>query len=305
VGGSTRMPAVQKMVSDYFGKEPYKNINPDECVAIGAAIQGGVLAGDVEGIVLLDVTPLSLGVETLGGVFDRIIERNTTIPTKKSKIYSTAVDNQPSVEIHVLQGERDMAEGNISLGRFNLLGIPPAPRGVPQIEVTFNIDANGIVNVRAKDLGTGKEQQITITATSNLSEEEIQLKVKEAEKFAEEDRKRKEKVNTINGADALAYQAEKMLDEFKDKVTDEEKSNVTGLVEKLRDAISKEDIDMIKSGTDELQKAVYEISAKVYQQQTAPPQEGEGQQAPPADEQTEKNSNGKYVDGDYRIIDEE
>ncbi len=307
VGGSTRMPAVQKLVRDYFGKEPYKNINPDECVAIGAAIQGGVLSGEVEDIVLLDVTPLSLGVETLGGVFDRIIERNTTIPTKKSKIYTTAVDNQPSVEIHVLQGEREMAEGNISLGRFHLMGIPPAPRGVPQIEVTFNIDANGIVNVTAKDLGTGKEQQITITATSNLSEEEIQQKIKDAEKFAEEDRKRKEKVNTINNADALAYQAEKVLEDFKDKVSDEEKEKVKGLVEKLRDAISKEDLDAIKKGTEELQKAVYEISAKVYQQQasTPPPGAGSSQDSGTSGEQSGADSKGKYVDGEYRIIDEE
>ena len=307
VGGSTRMPAVQKLVKDYFGKEAYKNINPDECVAMGAAIQGGVLSGDVEDIVLLDVTPLSLGVETLGGVFDRIIERNTTIPTKKSKIYTTAVDNQPSVEIHVLQGERDMAEGNISLGRFHLMGIPPAPRGVPQIEVTFNIDANGIVNVKAKDLGTGKEQQITITATSNLSEEEIRQKIKDAEKFAEEDKKRKEKVNTINNADSLAYQAEKMLDEFKEKVSEDEKTKVKALVDELRDAISKEEMEKIKSKTEELQKAVYEISAKVYQQ-AAPPTEGGGQQAAGASPDStpdEKSADGKYVDGDYRIIDEE
>ncbi len=306
VGGSTRMPGVQKLVRDYFGKDAYKNINPDECVAMGAAIQGGVLSGDVEDIVLLDVTPLSLGVETLGGVFDRVIERNTTIPTKKSKIYTTAVDNQPSVEIHVLQGERDMVEGNISLGRFHLMGIPPAPRGVPQIEVTFNIDANGIVNVKAKDLGTGKEQQITITATSNLSEEEIRQKITDAEKFAEEDRKRKEKVNTINNADSLAYQAEKVLDEFKDKVTDEEKEKVKALVKELRDAISKEEMEKIKSKTEELQKAVYEISAKVYQQ--APPPTGNGNQqatdASPNSTTDEKNADGKYVDGDYRIVDE-
>lgn len=308
VGGSTRMPAVQKLVSDYFGKEPYKNINPDECVAIGAAIQGGVLSGEVEDIVLLDVTPLSLGVETLGGVFDRIIERNTTIPTKKSKIYTTAVDNQPSVEIHVLQGERDMAEGNISLGRFHLMGIPPAPRGVPQIEVTFNIDANGIVNVKAKDLGTGKEQQITITATSNISEEEIRQKITEAEKFAEEDRKRKEKVNTINSADALAYQAEKMLGDFKEKIEEDEKNKVSGLVKELRDAISKEDMEQIKSRAEELQKAVYEISEKVYKQATPPPNGGEGQQAAgtaPDNSQGGSEAEGKYVDGEYRVIDEE
>jgi len=311
VGGSTRMPAVQKLVKDYFGKEPYKNINPDECVAIGAAIQGGVLSGEVEDIVLLDVTPLSLGVETLGGVFDKIIERNTTIPTKKSKIYTTAVDNQPSVEIHVLQGEREMAAGNISLGRFHLTGIPPAPRGVPQIEVTFNIDANGIVNVKAKDLGTGKEQQITITATSNLSEEEIQQKIKEAEKFAEEDRKRKEKVEAINNADSLAYQAEKMLDEFKDKVTEDEKKKVEELVKELRDAISKEDMEKIKSKSEELQKAVYEISAKLYQSATPPPGANATNTGETAGNSTEssressKKEEGKYVDGDYRIIDEE
>ena len=266
VGGSTRIPAVQEAVKRIIDKEPTKGINPDECVAMGAAIQGGVLGGDVKGVLLLDVTPLSLGIETEGGICNKIIERNTTIPTKKSRIYSTASDNQPSVTINVLQGEREMAAYNKSLGHFELSGIAPAPRGVPQIEVTFDIDANGIVNVSAKDLGTGASQKITITASSNLSEEEINKAVEDAEKFAEEDKKTKEKVEVKNKAEGLVFQSEKALGEIGDKISAEEKATIQAEVDKVKDALKTEDTDKIKAATDELEKKFGEIATKLYQQ---------------------------------------
>ena len=266
VGGSTRIPAVQEAVKNFMGKEPFKGINPDECVAIGAAIQGGVLGGDVKDIVLLDVTPLSLGIETMGGVFNRIIDRNTTIPVKKSQIYSTAADNQTSVEIHVLQGERDMAAGNTTLGRFILDGITPAPRGIPQIEVTFDIDSNGIVNVTATDKGTGKEQHITITSSTNMSKEDIDRAVKDAEKFAAEDKKQKEAVEAKNHADSLIFQSEKTLTELGDKVTEAEKAPVTAAIEKLKETMKSNDTEAIKADTEALEKSFYAISEKLYAQ---------------------------------------
>ncbi len=295
VGGSTRIPAVQDAVKKLTGKDPFKGINPDECVALGAAIQAGVLGGEVKDLLLLDVTPLSLGIETLGGVCTKIIERNTTIPTKKSQIFSTAADNQPSVEIHVLQGERDMAADNKTLGRFHLDGIPAAPRGVPQIEVTFDIDANGIVNVSAKDMGTGKEQKITITASTNLSKEDIDKAVKEAEQFAEEDHKRREAIDIRNNAENLVYQTEKSLADLGDKVTAEEKAPVNEQLEKLKEALKGDNTDAIKNESEELTKRFYTIAEKLYQ--NAKPEEG----AAPA---TDENGNPVY-DADYKVVDDE
>jgi molecular chaperone DnaK len=264
VGGSTRIPAVQNAIKKYLGKDPDRTINPDECVAIGAAIQAGVLVGEVKDVLLLDVTPLSLGIETLGGVSTRLIEKNTTIPTKKSQVFSTAADKQTSVEIHVLQGEREMAAGNKTLGRFQLVGIPPAPRGVPQIEVTFDIDANGIVHVAAKDLGTGNEQKITITSTSGLSKEEINRLVKDAETHADEDRKRKEEAEIRNGADSMVYTAEKTLRETGDKIDESRKTKVAAEIEKVRDALKGADVEAIKQATEQLTTSIYEISTELY-----------------------------------------
>ncbi len=268
VGGSTRIPAVADAVKSFIGKEPFKGINPDECVAVGAAIQGGVLSKDIGGgqVLLLDVTPLSLGIETLGGVFTKIIDRNTTIPVKKSQVFSTAADNQPSVEIHVLQGEREMAANNTTLGRFSLDGISPAPRGVPQIEVTFDIDANGIVNVTATDKGTGKEQHVTIQSSTNMSKDAIDAAIRDAEMHAEEDKKRKEAVEVKNMAESLVFQCEKTLDEAGDKLSDAEKQPVRDAIAKLKESAATDDIERIKADTDALQKAIYEVSAKLYQQ---------------------------------------
>lgn len=266
VGGSTRIPAVSEAIKKLTGKEPFKGINPDECVALGAAIQGGVLAGDVKDVLLLDVTPLSLGIETVGGIFTKLIERNTTIPTKKSQKFSTATDNQPSVDIHVLQGEREMASGNKTLARFELGGIPPAPRGIPQIEVTFDIDANGIVHVFAKDMGTGKEQKVTITASTNLSEDQIQDAMKDAEKFAEEDKKRKTVVETKNNADALVFSIEKFVNENGDKLEAEDKEKLTAESDKVKEALKEDDVDKINTALEGLQKVSNDVFTKFYQQ---------------------------------------
>ncbi|MDY3763288.1 MAG: molecular chaperone DnaK, partial [Candidatus Ventricola sp.] len=269
VGGSTRIPAVQEAVRKITGKEPYRNINPDECVAVGAAIQGGVLGGEVKDVLLLDVTPLSLGIETMGGVFTRLIDRNTTIPTTKSQIFSTAADGQTSVEVHVLQGEREMAAGNKTLGRFQLTGIAPAPRGVPQIEVTFNIDRNGIVNVSAKDLGTGNEQKVTITSSTNLSEEEINQRVKEAEQYAAEDKKRKEEVETLNRADSMIFEIEKQLRELGDKLSAEDKATVENELAEFKKIREGGDAEQIKNAMENFTQKVYAVFGKIYQQQQA------------------------------------
>ena len=306
VGGSSRIPAVQEMVKSLVGKEGFKGINPDECVAIGAAIQGGVLGGDVQGILLLDVTPLSLGIETLGGVCTRLIERNTTTPTKKSQIFSTAADNQTSVEVNVLQGEREMAAYNKSLGRFQLDGIAPARRGVPQIEVTFDIDANGIVNVSAKDLGTGKEQHITITSSSNMSKEDIDKAVKEAEMYAAEDAKRKEEVDTRNAGDQMVYQTEKTLSEMGDKLDPSDKSEVEGKLQALKDALRGTDSAAIKTATEELTQAFYKISEKLYQ--SANPQGGPGAGFDPSQQGGQPgggNGGQDYYDADYTVVDDD
>ncbi|MDD6308799.1 MAG: molecular chaperone DnaK [Clostridia bacterium] len=299
VGGSSRIPAVYDAVKGLTGKEPHKGINPDECVAIGAAIQGGVLSCYVQDLVLLDVTPLSLGLETLGGVFTKLIERNTTIPTKKSQIFSTAADGQTSVEIHVLQGEREMAAYNKTLGRFSLNGIPSAPRGVPQIEVTFDIDANGIVHVSAKDMGTGNVQDITITASSNLSDEDIDKAVKDAEKYAAEDKKKKEEIDVRNNGDQLVYQTEKTMKELGDKLTEEDKNAIQPLVDSLKSALTGTDTDAIKTATEALQQKFYEISAKLYQ--NANPGAAPGGPTPGGDSAQGEN----VYDADYKVVDDE
>ena len=307
VGGSSRIPAVQEAVKNFIGKEPFKGINPDECVAIGAAIQAGVLGGEVQGLLLLAVTPLSLGVETMGGVMTKIIDRNTTIPTKKSQIFSTAADGQTQVEVNVLQGEREFARDNKQLGLFKLDGIAPAPRGIPQIEVTFDIDANGIVNVSAKDLGTGKEQHITISSSSNMSKEDIDRAVKDAEQFAEQDKKRREEVDTKNNAENLCYTAEKLVSDSGDKMQDSDKNEINTKVAALRETLKTGTVDQIKSGMDDLQKAVYAASEKLYQQQA--PQGGQpGQQPPyqggnPGDNGGNNGGDGNVYDADYKEVD--
>ena len=310
VGGSSRVPAVQEMVKKLTGKEGFKGINPDECVADGAAIQGGVLGGDVAGVVLLDVTPLSLGIETLGGVFTKLIERNTTIPTKKSQVFSTAADNQTSVEVNVLQGEREMAAYNKSLGRFQLDGIAPARRGVPQIEVTFDIDANGIVNVSAKDLGTGKEQHITITSSTNMSKEDVEKAVREAEQYAAEDAKRKEEIDTRNQGDQMVYQTERTLEELGDKVDAAEKAEVESKLNELKETLKGSDTAAIKAATEALTQVFYKLSEKMYQQ--ANPQGGQPGANPGCDPNCQSNDcskggdNGQqYYDADYTVVDDD
>lgn len=304
VGGPTRMPIVQRFVEEVIGKKIERGVDPMECVAMGAAIQGGVIEGTVKDILLLDVTPLSLGVETLGGVFHKLIERNTTIPTRKSEVFSTAADGQTSVEIHVLQGERPMAVDNVSLGRFHLIGIPPAPRGVPQVEVTFDIDANGIIDVKAKDLGTGKEQKITITATTKLGESEIDRMIKDAETYAEDDRRRKEEVDLKNRAEAKIYEVERLLKEMEGKIPSDLKERVTKLSEELKAALESNDVAVIKEKLDELDKALLEIGKKVYEEASA----SQAQQAPPpsgASPEQSSDSDKGYVDAEYKIMDDE
>lgn len=302
VGGSTRIPAVQEAVKQIIGKDPQKDINPDECVAIGASIQGGVLTGEVKDLLLLDVTPLSLGLETLGGVTTRLIERNTTIPTKKSQIFTTAADSQTSVDIHVLQGEREMAADNTTLGRFQLEGIAPAPRGIPQIEVTFDIDANGIVNVSAKDLGTGKEQKITITASSNLSKDDIDKKVKEAEEFAQQDKKKKENIEVKNNADQMVYQTEKLMKDLEGKISEDEKKDIEAKLADLKKASEGSDYDDMKKKTEDLTQAFYKVSEKLYKQSA---EAGAAGAEAGAQGSEEHKGDDDVVDGDYEVVDED
>ena len=304
VGGSSRIPAVQDEVKKLTGKEGFKGINPDECVAIGAAIQAGVLTGDVKGLLLLDVTPLSLGIETMGGVMTKLIERNTTIPVKKSQIFTTAADNQTSVEVHVLQGEREMAQYNKTLGRFHLDGIAPARRGVPQIEVTFDIDANGIVNVTAKDMGTGKEQNITITSSTNMSKEDVEKAVREAEQFAAEDARRKEEVDTRNQADQMVYQTEKTLEEMGDKLDAGDKANIEGELNKVKEALKGTDTQAIKNATEGLTRAFYAVSEKLYSQAGAQPGPDMGGAAGGATGATNNGGDDNVVDADYEVVDD-
>ena len=304
VGGSSRIPAVQEAVKKITGKEGFKGINPDECVAVGAAIQAGVLTGDVKGLLLLDVTPLSLGIETMGGVMTKLIERNTTIPVKKSQIFTTAADNQTSVEVHVLQGEREMAQYNKTLGRFHLDGIAPARRGVPQIEVTFDIDANGIVNVTAKDMGTGKEQNITITSSTNMSKEDVEKAVREAEQFAAEDARRKEEVDTRNQADQMVYQTEKTLEEMGDKLDAGDKANIEGELNKVKEALKGTDTQAIKDATEGLTKAFYAVSEKLYSQAGAQPGPDMGGAAGGATGAANNGGDDNVVDADYEVVDD-